>query len=254
MMRRRRIMLDPDPDTRLRSRGVCSRSPLKSEFLALSSVTVSEPRSSWQTALPVLTGSMVTLRELRASDAACLFAMLTSEEVSRFISPPPASIDDFDRFIESMVRGRAEGSCAVFAVTLGEFNTPIGLFQVRMTGLPGTAEWGFAIGSPFWGTGVFVDSARLVADFVFDTVGVHRLEARSDISNARGRGALVKIGAVKEGILRRSLRRDGRYHDQVLYAIVEDDWRAWRGMGAGVTESLDAVDSFATMITSASIH
>ncbi len=46
--------------------------------------------TDWQDALPVLSGNQVTLREMRPSDAPSLFALLTTEEVSRFISPPPA--------------------------------------------------------------------------------------------------------------------------------------------------------------------
>jgi RimJ/RimL family protein N-acetyltransferase len=41
-----------------------------------------------------------------------------------------------------------------------------------------TAEWGFAVGSAFWGTGVFRESAELLLAFAFETIGVHRLEAR----------------------------------------------------------------------------
>jgi RimJ/RimL family protein N-acetyltransferase len=37
------------------------------------------------------------LREMRASDAAPLFALLTTEEVSRFISPPPSTVEGFER-------------------------------------------------------------------------------------------------------------------------------------------------------------
>jgi RimJ/RimL family protein N-acetyltransferase len=53
---------------------------------------------------------------------------------------------------------------------------------------------------------------------------VHRLEARAAASNGRGNGALAKLGAIREGLLRRSLLKDGRYHDQVLWAIVREDW------------------------------
>ncbi len=68
-------------------------------------------------------------------------------------------------------------------------------------------------------------------DFVFETLGVHRLEARAAIKNGRGNGALAKLGAVQEGILRKSFLRNGEYLDQVLYAIVEDDWRSSRQTG-----------------------
>jgi len=121
--------------------------------------------SDWQHGLPTLRGRQVVLRELRATDAASLFALLTTEEVSRFISPPPTTVEGFEKFIAWSHRQREAGTFACFAVTLAGFDTAIGIFQVRSSE-PGfeTAEWGFAIGSPFWGTGLFADGAALVLD------------------------------------------------------------------------------------------
>jgi RimJ/RimL family protein N-acetyltransferase len=185
--------------------------------------------TDWRERLPVLGGNHVTLRELRASDAPALFALLTTEEVSRFISPPPSTVEGFERFIAWTLRQRSAGTYACFAVTLDGYDTPIGIFQVRELDPGfGTAEWGFAIGSPFWGTGAFQASAELVLEFAFETLGVHRLEARAAVQNGRGNGALLKMGAVQEGILRKSFQRDGEYLDQALYGIVEDDWRERR--------------------------
>jgi ribosomal-protein-alanine N-acetyltransferase len=185
--------------------------------------------SDWRQALPVLNGQQVTLRELRASDAQSLFALLTTQEVARFISPPPSTVEGFERFIAWTHRQRTAGTYACFAVTLKGFDTAIGIFQVRESepGF-GTAEWGFAVGSPFWGTGVFKEGAELMLEFVFDTIGAHRLEARCAIRNGRGGSALQKLGAVQEGVLRKSFLRNGEYLDQALYAIVEDDFRATR--------------------------
>jgi ribosomal-protein-alanine N-acetyltransferase len=177
--------------------------------------------SDWRQKLPVLTGSMVTLRELRLSDAPSLLSMLSTEEVARFISPPPTTIEGFERFIAWTHRERAVGAYVCFAI-----------FQVRQLD-PGfsTAEWGFAIGSPFWGTGVFVDGAKMVIDFTFEVIGSHRLEARAAVPNGRGNGALRKMGASQEGVLRKSFLRDGEYLDQTLWTIVEDDWRRNRTPG-----------------------
>jgi RimJ/RimL family protein N-acetyltransferase len=185
--------------------------------------------SDWKQALPVLTGSMVTLRELRLSDAPSLLAMLSTEEVARFISPPPTTVEGFERFIAWTHRERAAGNYACFAVVPHGMDTAIGIFQVRQLepGF-GTAEWGFAIGSAFWGTGVFKDGARLVVDFAFDVIGTHRLEARAAILNGRGNGALRKIGAMQEGILRKSFLRNGEYLDQALWTILDEDWKAQR--------------------------
>src|SRR4029077_14741360 len=144
------------------------------------SSTVATTTSDWQQGLPTLRGRQVVLRELRASDASSLFALLTTEEVSRFISPPPSTVEGFEKFIAWTLRQRAAGTYACFAVTLRGFDTAIGIFQVRDTGSAfEMAEWGFAMGSAFWGTGVFRDGAELVLKFAFDTIGVRRLEARA---------------------------------------------------------------------------
>ena len=95
--------------------------------------------------------------------------MLSTEEVARFISPPPTTIEGFERFIAWTHRERAAGNYVCFAVVPHGMDTAIGIFQVRQLepGF-GTAEWGFAIGSAFWGTGMFVDGAKLIVDFTFD--------------------------------------------------------------------------------------
>jgi RimJ/RimL family protein N-acetyltransferase len=191
--------------------------------------TASVVATDWQHGLPTLLGHQVVLRDLRVSDAPSLFALLTTEEVARFISPPPSTVEGFERFIGWAIRQRTAGTYACFAVTLKGYDTAIGIFQIRALEPDfGTAEWGFAVGSTFWGTGVFQDGAELVVDFAFETLGVHRLEARAAAVNGRGNGALRKIGAVQEGVLRKSFLRNGQYHDQVLYAIVDDDWRVMR--------------------------
>ena len=189
--------------------------------------------SDWRNRLPVMAGEQVVLRELRATDAASLCALLTTAEVSRFISPPPTTVEGFERFIAWTLRQRTAGTYACFAVTLQGFDTAIGIFQIRETepGF-GTGEWGFAIGSQFWGTGVFQQSAELVLQFAFETIGVHRLEARAALKNGRGNGALLKVGAVQEGILRKSFQKDGAYLDQALYAIIDIDWREWQASAA----------------------
>ena len=63
--------------------------------------------TDWRKSLPILASAAFTLRELRLSDAASLLAMLSTEEVSRFISPPPSTVDGFERFILWTHRERA---------------------------------------------------------------------------------------------------------------------------------------------------
>ena len=73
---------------------------------------------------------------------------------------------------------------------------------------------------------MFQEGAELVLDFMFETVGVHRLEARAAVLNGRGNGALKKIGAIQEGLLRKSFEKNGERLDQALWTILAEDWKA----------------------------
>jgi len=190
---------------------------------------VSIATSDWKTKLPVLTGDCVSLRELRMADASALLSVLTTEEVTRFISPPPTTVEGFERFITWANAQRAAGTYICFAVVPRGSETAIGIIQVRQLDPGfGTAEWGFAIGQAYWGTGVFVDAAELALAFAFETVGVHRLEARAAVMNGRGNGALQKLGAQRDAVLRKSFSRNGQALDRTLWSILDEDWRLAR--------------------------
>ena len=194
---------------------------IQSETVLASAVITTD----WKKGLPVLQGMGITLRELRSSDAKTLLSLLTSEEVTRFISPPPTTLDGFERFITWTIREREAGRYLCFAIVPEGYDTAVGLFQVRQLDPSfGTAEWGFAIGSEFWGNGLFSEGSTLVVDFAFEVLGVHRLEARAAVTNGRGNGALRKVGAIQEGVLRKSFLRGGKHHDQALWSILRDDW------------------------------
>lgn len=186
--------------------------------------------ADWRRGLPLLSGKTATVREPRLSDAPSLFAMLTPD-VARFISPPPTTLDGFERFITRSHLDREEGRVVCFAVVPTGADVAVGVIQVRQIE-PGfaAAEWGFAIGAAYWGTGLFVDAANLVMEFAFESLGVHRLEARAVVANGRGNAALRKLGAVREGLLRRSFRKNGQAFDQILWCVLDGDWMSnrWR--------------------------
>ena len=182
----------------------------------------------WQDGLPVLGGPRLTLRELRREDAPALCAQLTTEEVTRFISPPPSSVAGFEKFIGWAHEQRAAGRYACFAVVPEGETRPVGMFQVRVLDADqGIAEWGFVLGSAYWGTGLFPIAAQRVVDFAFDQMGMRRLEARACVANGRGTGAIRKLGAVREAVLHGSFERFGERLDQALWTIARQAW--WIG-------------------------
>ncbi len=193
--------------------------------------------ADWRRGLPVLQGLGLTLRELTAADAPSLVTQLTTDQVSRFVSPPPTSVAGFARFIAWTHRERAAGRYACFAVVPDGDTHAVGIFQVRLLeGRDGVAEWGFILGEAYWGTGLFLAGAERVVDFAFEQMGLHRLEARAAVANGRGNGALAKLGAFKEAVLRASFERHGQHLDQALWGILRDEWRVARASYHPVTD------------------
>ena len=176
-----------------------------------------------------LNAPSVTIRELQDRDASSLCSLLTTEPVTRFIYPPPTDNDGFARFIQWTRQEQEAGRQITFAVVAPGEDTAAGIIQVRQCETDfSRAEWGFVLGERYWGTGLFMASAEIVLRFLFECVGVQRLEARSVALNGRGNGVLHKLGAVREGQLRRAFCKNEKYFDEVLWTILASEWRQGR--------------------------
>jgi len=184
----------------------------------------SEASPRWRAELPTLSGDAVVLRQIRRSDAASLLMFLGAEDVIRYITPAPATVAAFEDFIDQALERQRQGRTAFFAIVPPGTDVAVGIVQLRSLerGFR-TAEWGVALGSPYWGRGLFADAAALLRRFAFETLGVHRLEARSRADNARANAALRKVGALLEGVLRQTFERDGQLYDQCLWSILADE-------------------------------
>jgi RimJ/RimL family protein N-acetyltransferase len=174
----------------------------------------------------VLEAPGVLLREVQPSDAPALASMLGPPEVAQFLPPGPTTQEEFETFIAWAQQTRQAGRYISLAVVPRDIETAVGIFQIwPLQPDFGVAEWGFALGRPFWGTGLFLECARLVIDFAFETLGVQRLEARAAVDDPRGNAALWKVGAVREVVMRKCFPcADGEYRDHVMWSIRADAW------------------------------
>jgi [ribosomal protein S5]-alanine N-acetyltransferase len=181
---------------------------------------------SWKTATPLMHHEKATVRGLRAEDAESLFSLCGTEPVGRFLWPPPSTAERFIQFIEWTREQQRTGRQICFALVPPGSERAAGLVQVRQLE-PNfhSGEWGFVVGQPYWGTGLFMGGAQLVLEYLFGTIGVRRLEARTVVNNGRANSALKKLGAVNEGILRQGFNLDGRPLDQYMWSILADEWK-----------------------------
>ncbi|HEY0835006.1 MAG TPA: GNAT family protein, partial [Azospirillum sp.] len=100
----------------------------------------------------------------------------------------------------------------------------LGLSNVRR-GVAQMATLGYWVGQPYARRGHVSGATRLVLDFAFGQLGLHRVEAACLPTNEASRGLLEKVGFTHEGYARGYLRIDGAWRDHVLYAVLREEWR-----------------------------
>jgi len=197
----------------------------------------SPPRATWHRAVPRLQNAAVTLREISVRDASALLSHLDDPIALRHVAPCPATIEGLRRFARWAHEKRRGGRLICFAIIPAGHTRPVGLMQLWPLDPGGTtAEWGVVIGPSLWGTGIFPAAASLLFQFVFDGLGVVRLEARTAVTNQRANAALRKIGGRTEGRLRYSLGAARTTAATVLWAFqastariaVREAWSASR--------------------------
>lgn len=141
--------------------------------------------------------------------------------------------EHFDRTWERMMAGRLASSSRSYAV----------LAQGRCVGMtsyivPDLANRTVEVGGTYYrpdcrGGAVNPAAKRLMLGHAFDS-GMRRVQLNVDALNARSRAAVLKLGAVQEGILRQErVTWTGRLRDTVVFSVLQDEWPA-------VREKLDA--------------
>jgi N-acetyltransferase len=86
-------------------------------------------------------------------------------------------------------------------------------------------EIGTTLFKPFWGTAVNPEAKLLMLERAFEVLGAVRVQFKSDARNGRSHRALEKLGAVREGVLRRyQTRPDGFVRDSVVFSVLEEEW------------------------------
>jgi RimJ/RimL family protein N-acetyltransferase len=175
-----------------------------------------------------LVGSVVRLDPSVTDDAEQLFAALDDERVwaSGYNGGPAARPTNPAGWIDRIELAAAEQR-AMFTVRLVHDGQVIGtssLGDVEL--LHERVHLGWTAYHPdWWGTAVNPECKLLLLSHAFDDCGFGRVKIQTDLVNLRSQAAIAKLGATREGVLRRHMRRaDGSYRDTVVFSIVVDEW------------------------------
>ena len=196
-----------------------------------------------------LLGDVVRLDLATPADAAALFAALDDERVwaaghGGGPAGRPRDVEGTRRSLETALGAYDRGERVPYVVRLvadsplGAAGTVVGTTSLGDTDLVNErAHVGWtAYGVRWWGTAVNPECKLLLLGHAFEDCGLGRVKIQTDAINSRSQAAIAKLGATREGVLRRHLRRaDGTFRDTVVFSVLRDEWPAVR---AGLQERL----------------
>ncbi|MCW2639994.1 MAG: gcn5-related n-acetyltransferase [Dactylosporangium sp.] len=193
-------------------------------------------RSEWLEPV-TLRGKHVTLEPLEKSHVDGLFAATADDEVWSWLTHyRPADRDDMAAIVTAALEASHAGTRVPWVQRDAETGQIIGTtsFYAIDPGNRSVAIGHTFIGRPWWRTGVNTESKLLLLGRAFDDLGAERVEWHTDIRNERSQRAIERLGASREGILRRHRQRpDGSWRDTVLYSMTVDEWQAARARLTG---------------------
>ena len=181
--------------------------------------------------LQTLTTPRLTLRPLRPSDSAAVFAYRSDPAVARFQMWEPSDEAEVRAFIENLqdLELDTPDTWYQFAITLRDSRILIGDCGLHFPREePHQVEVGITLAPAHQGQGYATEALEGMMDFLFVNLGKHRVYARVDPRNEPSTALLERVGMRKEGHLRESVWVKGEWADDVIYAILEREWKLRR--------------------------
>jgi RimJ/RimL family protein N-acetyltransferase len=177
---------------------------------------------------PLAETERLVLREIDEDDFDAIHGYASDPEVVQYVPWGPNTEEDTHDFIaRTMTSAAAEPRLEyVFGVELREEPGMLGTVGLYLRPAdPDQAMLGYAYGSPAWGRGIATEAALAVVELGFDVLGLRRIWASCDPDNTASRRVLEKVGMTIEGLLRADMIIRGDVRDNLVWGILEPEWR-----------------------------
>ena len=168
----------------------------------------------------------LVLRPFVREDAQAMFDNWASDPaVTKFLSwPTYRSVEDAHSILNVWLESYGKPDFYQWAIVLKELNQPIGsIGVVNSDDRVDMVEIGYCIGRNWWGRGIMPEALSAVMVYLFDEVGMQRIEAGHDPDNPASGAVLRKCGLQYEGTLRRRIRSNRGITDVAWYSILKEE-------------------------------
>ena len=175
-------------------------------------------------------GSLVLLRPLERTDLNDRYLnWLNDPEVTRYTETGifPSSAEDLDNYYRSMSGSRNDVMLAVVDKQSGKHIGNVKLGPIHW--LHRSATFGILIGQKeFWGKGVGLEATRLMVEYGFDRLNLHRIDLGVFAEHEAAVRCYEQAGFKLEGRLRDDLFHDGEYKDRLWMGLLRSEYKPLR--------------------------
>jgi RimJ/RimL family protein N-acetyltransferase len=174
-----------------------------------------------------LGGRHVRLVPMTPEHVPALWQAADDPEIWRLTVSQVHGQDDMRRYVDDALRQQAEGTAIPFVTTEAATGRVIGSTRLANADTAHRrVEIGWTwIAAPWQRTAVNTEAKYLMLRHAFETLGMLRVEFKTDVLNERSRRAILRIGAREEGILRKhQITEGGRNRDSVYFSVIDEEW------------------------------
>ncbi|MBW7985098.1 GNAT family N-acetyltransferase [Enterobacillus tribolii] len=176
---------------------------------------------------PVLSGRLAELRPLRQEHAPLLLNAAADGELWNMTLTVVPGPDSVDAYISKAAEGERAGSVMPFVIVRKTDNVVVGSTRFwKIDRVNRKLEIGHTwLSASVQRSGINTEAKFLLLSHAFEVMHCVRVQFTTDELNARSRAAILRIGAVQEGIVRHErIMPDGRKRNSVRFSIIDDEW------------------------------
>jgi RimJ/RimL family protein N-acetyltransferase len=176
---------------------------------------------------PVLTGQLVELRPLQQDHTSSLLDAAADGQLWHLkvtVVPGPETVD---RYVATALAGRQAGTVMPFVLVELSTGRVVGSTRFwKIDRINKKLEIGHTwLSGSVQRSGINTEAKYLLLSYAFDVMGCVRVQFTTDELNQRSRAAILRIGAVQEGIVRHErIMPDGRKRNSVRFSIIDSEW------------------------------
>jgi len=179
-----------------------------------------------------LQSERLSIRPLTPEDLARHFTIYSNPDVVRYLYEEVFDVEGARQHLKRRctVDLPAEGSWINLGVDVLDGDDLIGEVGLALVSVAHAhCEIGYVFDPAYSGQGYATEAAALMIEVAFSVLGAHRVSGRLDARNRPSARVLERLGMRREGHLVENEFVKGEWTDEVMYAVLEEEWRAVRG-------------------------